>query len=102
MGRAPPHVPGRNFSTDLASHCLVESDTIGQALRLTLLGIGIGFAAAFALTRGMSSVLFGITATDPPTYAGVVTILALSSVLAAWVPARRASRVDPMRVLRWE
>jgi putative ABC transport system permease protein len=73
---------------------------VGQALRLTLLGIGIGFAAAFALTRMMESVLFGVSATDPPTYAVVITILALSSVLAAWVPAHRATRVDPMRVLR--
>jgi ABC-type antimicrobial peptide transport system permease subunit len=73
---------------------------VGQALRLTLLGIGIGFAAAFALTRGMASVLFGVTATDPPTYFGVVVILALSSLTAAWVPAHRATRVDPMRVLR--
>ena len=73
---------------------------VNQALRLTLLGIGIGFAAAFALTRGMASVLFGVTANDPPTYIGVIMILALSSVLAAWVPAHRATRVDPMRVLR--
>jgi len=73
---------------------------VGQALRLTLIGIGIGFAAAFVLTRGMASVLFGVSANDPPTYAGVVLILALSSVLAAWVPAHRATRVDPMRVLR--
>ena len=73
---------------------------VNQALGLTLLGIGIGFAAAFALTRLMTSVLFGVTATDPPTYIGVVLILALSSVLAAWVPAHRATRVDPMRVLR--
>ena len=73
---------------------------VGQALRLTLLGIGIGFAAAFALTRGMASVLFGVSATDPPTYIGVIVILALSSLIAAWVPAQRATRVDPMRVLR--
>ncbi len=73
---------------------------VGQALRLTLLGTGIGFAAAYALTRAMTSVLFGVSATDPPTYLGVVLILALSSVLAAWVPAHRATRVDPMRALR--
>ncbi len=78
----------------------VVNMVVGQALRLTMLGIGIGFAAAFALTRGMASVLFGVTATDPPTYIGVILILALSSVLAAWVPAHRATRVDPMRVLR--
>jgi predicted permease len=73
---------------------------VGQALRLTLIGTGIGFAAAYALTRGMATILFGVSATDPPTYLGVVLILALSSVLAAWVPAYRATRVDPMRALR--
>jgi putative ABC transport system permease protein len=73
---------------------------VGQALRLTLFGIGIGLAAAFALTRGMTSTLFGVSATDPPTYVGVILILALSSVLAAWMPAHRATCVDPMRVLR--
>jgi len=73
---------------------------VSQALRLTLLGIGLGFALAFVLTRMMASQLFGVTATDPPTYIVVVCILALSSVLAAWVPATRATRVDPMRVLR--
>ena len=73
---------------------------VGQAMRLTLLGTGIGFAAAFALTRGMASQLFGVSTTDPPTYAIVGVILALSSVLAAWVPAYRATRVDPMRALR--
>jgi putative ABC transport system permease protein len=75
---------------------------VGQAFRLTLIGTGIGFAAAFALTRGMTSVLFNVSATDPPTYLGVVLVLALSSVLAAWVPAHRATRVDPMRALRCE
>jgi len=73
---------------------------VGQAMRLTLLGTGIGFAAAFALTRGMASQLFGVSTTDPPTYAIVGVVLALSSVLAAWVPAYRATRVDPMRALR--
>jgi putative ABC transport system permease protein len=73
---------------------------VGQALRLTLIGAGIGLAAALALTRGMTTVLFGISATDPPTYAIVAVVLALSSVLAAWVPAYRATRVDPMRALR--
>jgi ABC-type antimicrobial peptide transport system permease subunit len=73
---------------------------VGQAFRLTLIGTGIGFAGAFALTRGMTAVLFNVSATDPPTYLLVVLILALSSVLAAWVPAHRATRVDPMRALR--
>jgi len=73
---------------------------VGQALRLTLIGIGIGIAAAFALTRAMTSVLFNVSPNDPPTYFGVLLILALSTVLAAWVPAHRATRVDPMRALR--
>jgi putative ABC transport system permease protein len=73
---------------------------VSQAMRLTLIGSGIGFAAAFGLTRGMASQLFGVSTTDPPTYAIVGLILALSSVVAAWVPAYRATRVDPMRALR--
>jgi len=78
----------------------VVSLVVGQAMRLTLIGSGIGLAAAFALTRGMTSQLFGISATDPPTYVMVAAILAVSSVLSAWVPAYRATRVDPMRALR--
>ena len=73
---------------------------VGQALRLMLIGAGIGFAAAYGLTRLIASQLFGVSAFDPPTWIGVVFILALSSVLAAWVPAHRATRVDPMRALR--
>jgi putative ABC transport system permease protein len=73
---------------------------VGQAMQLTLIGAGIGLAAAFALTRGMASQLFGISTTDPPTYVIVCLILVMSSGLAAWVPAYRATRVDPMRALR--
>jgi putative ABC transport system permease protein len=73
---------------------------VGQAMQLTLIGSGIGLAAAFALTRGLANQLFGISTTDPPTYAIVALILVMSSGLAAWVPAYRATRVDPMRALR--
>ena len=73
---------------------------VGQAMQLTLIGSGIGLAASFALTRGIANQLFGISTTDPPTYAIVAMILVLSSGLAAWVPAYRATRVDPMRALR--
>ncbi|MEQ1834082.1 MAG: ABC transporter permease [Candidatus Eisenbacteria bacterium] len=73
---------------------------VGQALQLMGLGAGIGFAAAYGLSRLIASQLFGISASDPPTWIGVVLILTLSSVLAAWVPAYRATRVDPMRALR--
>jgi predicted permease len=75
---------------------------VGQALRLTLLGIGIGLAGAYAVTRLMASLLFGVSTSDPPTFVGVTVILALSALIAAWVPADRATRVDPMVALRSE
>jgi putative ABC transport system permease protein len=75
---------------------------VGQALRLTLIGVGLGLAGAYAVTRLMASLLFGVRAGDPPTFVGVTVLLALSSVLAAWVPAARATRVDPMVALRTE
>jgi putative ABC transport system permease protein len=75
---------------------------VGQAMRLTVLGVGIGLAGAYAVTRLMASVLFGVSATDPPTFIGVTVILGLSAVAAAWLPADRATRVDPMVALRAE
>jgi putative ABC transport system permease protein len=75
---------------------------VGQAMRLTLIGCGIGLAAAYALTRTMATLLFEVSATDPPTFAGVSLILGLSAVTAAWLPARRATRVDPAVALRYE
>jgi putative ABC transport system permease protein len=75
---------------------------VGQALRLTLLGMGIGLAGAYAVTRLMASLLFGVSASDPPTFIGVTLILAASALIAAWVPAERATRVDPMVALRSE
>jgi predicted permease len=75
---------------------------IGQGLALTLAGIGIGAAAAFALTRVMSSLLFEISAADPTTFTANVLLLATVSLLACYIPARRATRVDPMIALRYE
>jgi len=75
---------------------------VGQAMRLTVIGVGIGLAGAYAVTRLMASVLFGVSATDPPTFIGVTVILGLSAVFAAWLPAERATRVDPMVALRTE
>ncbi len=73
---------------------------LGQSLRLVLLGVGIGLASSALLTRFMASLPFEVKATDPATFAAVSTFLLGVALAAAFVPARRASRVDPMTALR--
>jgi predicted permease len=75
---------------------------VGQGARVALLGIAIGLVASFGLTRIMSSMLFGVSATDPLTFAAVLVLLLTAALAACWIPARRASRVDPMVALRHE
>jgi ABC-type antimicrobial peptide transport system permease subunit len=75
---------------------------LGQAGKMVLLGISIGVAAAIGLARLMASMLFGVSPWDPLTLVGVVLLLALVSLLACYIPARRATRVDPMIALRYE
>jgi putative ABC transport system permease protein len=73
---------------------------MGQALRMTAIGIGIGLAVAAVVARFLGSIASGVSPTDPPTYAAVTILLALSGVLAAWVPAWRATRMSPALALR--
>jgi putative ABC transport system permease protein len=73
-----------------------------KGMLLTLIGTAIGLAGAFALTRWMASMLFGVTASDPLTYVIVLLVSLGASVLACSIPARRATRVDPLVALRNE
>jgi putative ABC transport system permease protein len=75
---------------------------LGQGAKVAVLGIVIGIAAALGLTRLMTSLLFGVSATDPLTFAGVASLLTLVALGASFLPARRAMRVDPMVALRHE
>jgi predicted permease len=75
---------------------------LGQGLRTILIGLAIGIAGSLALTRTVESLLFGVTPTDPLTFAGVTLLLVAAALLACYIPARRATRVDAMVALRHE
>lgn len=80
----------------------VLRDTIGQGMRLTAIGIAVGLAGAIAMGSVLKSVLVGVNATDPWTLAGVSIVLAMVAALACYIPARRATRIDPAIALREE
>src|SRR5687768_14314244 len=73
-----------------------------QGMKLALIGMALGLLGSFALTRLMSSLLFGVEAHDPITFAVVALLLAIVAFIACYIPARRATRVDPLLALRCE
>jgi putative ABC transport system permease protein len=75
---------------------------ISEGMKLAMTGIAMGLMASLALTRLIQALLFGTSATDPLTYALITTLLILVSLLACWIPARRAAKVDPVVGLKYE
>jgi putative ABC transport system permease protein len=85
-----------------ASASSVIRMVVGRGLALTGVGLAIGLVAAWLATRAMKNLLYGVAATDPRTFAAVAALLGSIALIACWAPARRASRVDPIVVLREE
>jgi putative ABC transport system permease protein len=75
---------------------------LGEGARMAALGVVIGIGASLAITRVMSSLLFGISATDPATFIGVAVLLGGVALIASYIPTRRAMRLDPTEALRYE
>ena len=85
-----------------ASSGLVQRDVLARTLRLALAGVALGTVASFVLSKWIASLLFGTTSTNPAVFSGVILLLCAVALVAAYAPARRASRIDPMEALRTE
>jgi ABC-type antimicrobial peptide transport system permease subunit len=72
-----------------------------DSMLLVLVGVIVGLAASFAVTRWLTTLLYGITPTDPVTFAAIPALMAVVALIAGYLPARRASAVDPANALRW-
>jgi ABC-type antimicrobial peptide transport system permease subunit len=90
---------GIRMALGAGSHA-VRNMVVWQGMSVALLGVGIGLAAAYGLSRVIASFLFGVTARDPIVFAGVPLLLTVVALVGVWLPARRAARVDPVVALR--
>jgi ABC-type antimicrobial peptide transport system permease subunit len=75
---------------------------VGEGMKLIVAGIGVGLLGAFLLTRWMKSLLFAVSASDPLTFVVITLLLTIVALFACWLPARRATKVDPLVALRYE